>query len=838
MKAATKVMVVEDERIVALNLQQRLIKLGYDVPIICARGEQALSSIELSQPDIVLMDINIEGDIDGIETATRLAQTDDVPVVFLTAYSEDATLKRAQAARPYGYLLKPFSERELHATIQMALERYKLHLKAQDELRARTDDNLQLQSQIKDNSEELALRELGARLIGELAVAAQASSSVYELLSAALKLLADFGGWHWAAAYVFKSSRQRISQIVSTVANSQLSNSADAALNGRSSLSDAVDELQSWQQSGWIDQEAIRRLHKSGIYNDPVQIGFWLPISIGGRVHAGLLFVHPTEILDQRRWKFLFEQGSQELSLYIEHKVDQERLQQLSSAIEHSPVSVMITNSNGDIEYVNPHFSATTGYVPDEVMGKTPRLLKSGKMPDSVYTELWETLVRGETWRGEFLNRKKSGEEFWESSAIAAVSNSRGKITHYVAVKQDITKRKNIDQALNDAKETAELANLAKSAFLANMSHEIRTPLNAILGLNFLLQKTPLSQSQRDYVLKTESAAEFLLSILNDILDLSKIEAGKLELESVDFNLSGLLDNVRIILQSKADEKNLQLLTVIADDTLTNFRGDPLRIKQVLVNLGSNAIKFTERGSVTIAVSAEDVGENTISLRVSVRDTGIGLSAAQQSILFEVFKQGDVSTTRRYGGSGLGLAICRRLVAMMGGEINVVSTPGQGSNFSFVIPLERAQDEVPSAVFADEISSEMAKIAGARVLLVEDSELNQQVACAILQYLGVKPEVAENGLEALELIGFRGVDYFQLILMDIQMPEMDGFVATQQIRALPNAGRLPIVAMTADVLSEDRDRCFRAGMNDYITKPINVRQLTDVLIRWISSAKD
>jgi PAS domain S-box-containing protein len=833
MSVATKVMVVEDERIVALNLQQRLIKLGYDVPAICARGEQALNVIESTHPDIVLMDINIEGNIDGIETATRLAMTDDTPVVFLTAYSEDATLTRAQAAKPYGYLLKPFSERELHATIQMALERHKLHQQTQAELRSRASDNAHLQSQIRENAEQLELRELATRLVGELALAAEATSRVHEFLGASLKLLGDYGGWHWATACAFKNARQRNPHIVSLFVGGRLAVVDDADINGGNPLGEVLDDLQPWPGAAWLDAAALAQITRSGAYDGLAQIGFWLPLQVAGRLRAGLLFLHSGDSFDRQRWEFLFEHISKELVLFVERKEYQERLRQLSSAIEHSPVSVMITNGGGDIEYVNPHFSTATGYAPDEVLGKNPRLLKSGKMPDSVYADMWRRLMRGETWRGEFHNRKKSGEEFWESSAIAPVIDPRGRITHYVAVKEDITERKRLDQELTAAKESAEEANTAKSAFLANMSHEIRTPLNAILGLNFLLQKTALSPMQTDYVQKTESAAEFLLAILNDILDLSKIEAGKLDLEAVDFNLDGLLQNVRMILQAKADEKHLRLVTDLPDNIPTDFCGDPLRIKQILVNLGGNAIKFTDSGQVTIAVDADQITAESVMLRISVRDTGIGLSDAQQSVLFEVFKQGDASTTRRYGGSGLGLAICKRLVAMMGGEIGVISTPGRGSDFSFSIPLARAQNELRAVALADEANNKIEQIAGARVLLVEDSELNQQVACAIFRYLGVNPEVASNGREALDLIRAHGADHYQLVFMDIQMPEMDGFTATQEIRRLHDTSLLPIVAMTADVLAEDRDRCYAAGMNDYMTKPINIRQLTDVLMRWL-----
>lgn len=539
----TRVMIVEDERIVAFNLRQRLLRLGYEVPAVVASGEQALTGVDETSPDIVLMDINIEGKMDGIQTAECLGETSP-PIIYLTAHSEETTLARARSTKPYGYLIKPFSERELHATIQMALQR-------------------------------------------------------------------------------------------------------------------------------WDVEKAL---------------------------HAAKL----------------------------------------------------------EIEVINAELEG-------RIKERTQQLL--------------------------------------------------------------------------DAKCEAELANNAKSLFLANMSHEIRTPLNAVLGLCYLLQKTELTDLQFDYVKKADAAAHYLLGILNDILDFSKVEAGKLDLEEIDFNLDDLLENVGTIVSVQAQERGLDLNIDKNNAVGLALRGDPLRLQQVLMNLSSNALKFTDSGKVTISVRALDQIDDGVRLLFSVKDTGPGLSRDQVGRLFEAFQQADSSTTRRYGGTGLGLVICKRLVQLMGGDIGVDSMLGQGSNFYFELVLPRVTTQ---KTLSESLPLEDAKarLRGARVLLVEDNQLNQEVAKAILEHEGVKVDIAENGRVAVDIIRTKGVDYYHLVLMDLQMPELDGFGATQQIRALSGSERLPIVAMTADTVKEDRTRCLEIGMSDFVSKPMRITKLLTMLAKWIDRPSD
>ncbi|MDP2077179.1 MAG: PAS domain-containing protein [Sulfuricurvum sp.] len=420
-------------------------------------------------------------------------------------------------------------------------------------------------------------------------------------------------------------------------------------------------------------------------------------------------------------------------------------------------------------------------------------------------------------------------EKYLQATAI--VKYDENHIPKYmIGINRDITMEKNLTQSLTLSKEAAERANKIKSDFLANMSHEIRTPLNGVIGLTELLLQTELDPLQYEYLTKSEAASRALLNVLNNVLDYSKIEAHKLELESTAFNLDDLINNLIAMLSYKAEQKHLSLETHIEDNVPRTLIGDPLRLQQILANLTVNALKFTESGYVRISISATPQ-EDRNKLTFSISDSGIGMSEQEQTALFQPFSQVDTSFTRKYGGSGLGLMITKELVDLMEGEITVESVSGEGSTFTFTAIFEHAaSDESSQKTIQSDISS-LPNHKQWHILLVEDNDLNQLVASERLKQMGITCSIANNGLEAVEMVQ---KETFDAILMDMQMPVMDGLTATKEIRKLQGFANLPIIALSAAVLQDDLLLAQEAGMNDFVAKPIDKIALQNVLSKWLS----
>lgn len=402
------------------------------------------------------------------------------------------------------------------------------------------------------------------------------------------------------------------------------------------------------------------------------------------------------------------------------------------------------------------------------------------------------------------------------------IKNDAGRTERIVGVTQDITEKMRHEHHLQNAKEMAESAARAKSSFLANMSHEIRTPINAIVGMNYLLDKTELNDRQKDYNNKIRLSSEQLLRIVTDILDFSKIEAGKLRLEAIPFNLRTVINNIHDIYSNQSSQKQLQFDIVIDQQIPNQLVGDPLRLGQILMNLVHNAIKFTEQGGIRLNVRLLRRKERSCRLQFSVTDSGIGLTESQIEELFNPFTQADSSTTRVYGGTGLGLTISQQLAQLMGGQILVESRINIGSNFSFELMYPIFSPDIPPS---DAAGEEETFFNGTRILVVEDNIINQLLTKEILETSGAIVDVAENGKEACDILDKIGYDAFELILMDIQMPIMDGVTATKKIREKVGNDTLPIIALTADITEETKEKVKEIGMQDYISKPIDVKSM-------------
>jgi PAS domain S-box-containing protein len=526
-----------------------------------------------------------------------------------------------------------------------------------------------------------------------------------------------------------------------------------------------------------------------------------------------------------------------------------EQLHKLSHAIEQSPESVCITDAQGRIEYVNPAFSGITGYAPGEAIGRDASFLQSDQAPHDPNQDLWVALERGDSWKGEFYNRRKDGTDYVGFAIVSPIRDAEGKTTHYLSVMEDATERirlgKELDehrnhledlvatrtQELNLARQQAEAANRAKSAFVANMSHEIRTPLNAILGLTHLLRTGGATPVQVEQLNKIDAAGRHLLSLISDILDLSKIDAGRLNLESSVFSLAAMLDEVAAIIGESARAKGVEV-KVDTGGVPDGLIGDPTRVRQALFNFAGNAVKFTERGSIAIRARLVQAEDRDLLVRFEVADTGIGIDPDVLPRLFDAFQQADSTTTRRFGGTGLGLAITRRLALLMGGEVGVESQPDGGSIFWFSGRFRR-YDGV-TMVGATDRAASSANLdipAGRHVLVAEDQPINLEVATALLERLGLVVDVAHDGREAVAMASAGAYD---AVLMDIQMPIMDGLDATRAIRALPGWAEVPIIAMTANAFEDDRRNCIAAGMDEFLAKPVDPQVLASTLARWLA----
>lgn len=507
---------------------------------------------------------------------------------------------------------------------------------------------------------------------------------------------------------------------------------------------------------------------------------------------------------------------------HAELQTKQAELHRLSLVAKHASDSIILSDAKNQILWVNDAFSRVTGFSPEEAIGSSPGELLNGENSDpAVISQINAHMARGERYHTEILNYTKSGAEIWIDTNLVPILNDDGKVELIIGIERDVTGAKTRQRELAEAKRAAEQADRAKSEFLANMSHEIRTPMNGIIGMAGLLAETDLGTDERQYVDTIQESSIALLKIINDILDLSRLEAEKLAISTTNFDLRHCVDSAIDLLSPKARDKGISITVGYAPNLVDQMHGDDGRFRQILVNLIGNAVKFTAQGGVTVTVGT--IGDDPYHLLIEIEDTGIGISPEQASHIFDRFSQADAATTRAFGGTGLGLTISSVLANRMGGDITLRSELGAGCCFSLRLQMSRAQPQVAKVETQPAVSVDV--LDESVVLLAEDNKVNRLLINKYLMGQSLELIEAVNGREAVTQCQLHNPD---IILMDMSMPELDGIAATREIRAM-DIVQPTIVALTANAFESDREACLSAGMDYFLSKPIKKSQLIDTL---------
>lgn len=529
----------------------------------------------------------------------------------------------------------------------------------------------------------------------------------------------------------------------------------------------------------------------------------------------------------------LLEVIASEIGVFIDRKREQEKFELISRSVEQSPVSIIITDAHGDIEYTNPAFTHITGYAFEEVKGGNPRILKSGDHSKDFYKNLWDTILAGKDWQGEFHNLKKNGDFYWEQAVISPVIDEKGGITHFVAVKEDVTEKKQAFEELIKAKEKAEESDRLKTAFLANMSHEIRTPMNGILGFTDILRNSDLSSEEKDdYIEIIHRGGQRLMNTVNDIIEISKIEAGVITTEWHETDLNHSLEDVIKFFRPEAKEKGLEIhLDQLLTENEATILTDKSKFEAILTNLFKNAIKYTNEGHINVGV---DIKNDWVEFYV--KDTGIGVPKNRQEAIFNRFEQADISDTKAFQGSGLGLAISKSYAEMLGGKIWLESEENKGSVFYFSLPFRKMKEPNKKVIENEEtFSSPQPGVSDSdkklKVLVAEDDKNSFVLLTTIFRKYNWNIIHTETGRQTIEK--YREQPDIDLILMDIKLPDIDGYEATRQLKAINP--KVPIIAQTAYAMKGDRQKALEAGCDEYISKPIKKATLLQMIQKVMGS---
>ena len=763
-----KILIVEDDRIVARDIEQQLSRIGHSVVGVTADGESAVQLARETAPDLVLMDIRLEGEMDGIEAAERIRQTAQVPVIYLTAYADDQTLARARLTEPFGYILKPFEDSQLRTAIEMGLHKHAAERK------------------LRDSERRYAVT---LSSIGDAVIATDAGARV-SFMNAVAEALTG-----WTRARATGRALAEVFRIFDEQTGEALEDPATRVLRSRSFV-------------GPTNHTVLHSLDDRRIAIDDSGS----PIIDDDGAISGVVLVFRD--VTQRR-----------LADSVALLESEERFR---GTFDNAGVGIAHCELDGRYLRVNQKFCDILGYSREELLRLS---VLQTTHPEEDMTETRANiakLARREITSYSVDRRmlSKTGQVVWGNVTVSLQTYESGAKEHTIAVIQDISERKRLETELGNAKDVAEAANSAKDEFLANVSHEIRTPMNAILGLTELVLDTQLGDTQRQSLKTVNSAAQNLMAIIDDLLDFSKIEAGKVELDVADFRLRGTVAEILRALATRAHRKGLELVCTIQSDVPDALIGDSGRLRQVLINLVGNAIKFTTEGEVVVSVISTPIYDGKVALRFAIRDTGIGISPDKQVTIFRAFEQADTSTTRKYGGTGLGLTIASRLVQLMGGEITVTSERDRGSTFAFTAHF-RVQDEP----FASQNVSAPVLLRKMKVLIVDDNAVNRQILEEWLRGWQMEATSVGDGLAAMDAL-WHAVNSgrpYPLVLLDARMPDTDGLTLAAKIRERAELSATRIILLTSGDRPGDLERFRELRLNAHLLKPVPEGELLETI---------
>ena len=1019
-----KILIVEDESIVALELESRLTDLGYSVCGIVSSGADAINTTIVQRPNIILMDINIKGPIDGVETAEKIKEIIDIPIIFLTAFTDSNTLQRAKITEPYGYIVKPFEERELHTSIEIALYKHNMEKKLRDnekrlsitlnsiadaviatdnkgninymnpaavnltsckcndaigmyvldafnitneeiynaadnavkEIIAKgytnnfpsniiisyNDDEFRILessiSSIKDEKSNIDGVVLVFHDVTEKSIAKNAlqesEKKFREVVENASEVI--FGldiNWRYKYAndaairiseysieelkgmnfydlvlpqyrklcksklmkqyltkekttfieYPFKSKSGKIiwfAQSNTTIVEENKvigfdiiarditeKKTTEIELNERNEFIEMVlENIQTGLVVSKIGTDEIiltNNKFEKILDSSKNQIKYFYEIldrailnedyreSLKQKIREGIK-VHDYSQLKFENIKITTENGVEKyvscsiIPIYDQNifitsieditfmKKAEEQILKLSRAVEQSPVSVIITSVEGNIEYVNPKFERVTGYSFKEVVGKNPRILSSGLLHSSEYKKLWDTILSGNDWTGEFQNKKKNGELYWASALISPVKDPDGKIIYFLGMQEDITERKKTEFELIRSKEKAEEMNRLKSVFLANMSHELRTPMVGILGFAQILKEQLSGTDNVEMAELLVKSGKRLLTTLESILEFSQLESKQVYINNVKINVAEKINKLIENFADHLNEKKLNLKLDIKSKELSLLVDDRL-FSQALNNVIDNAIKFTMKGGVTIEID-KVLERNIVWGAIRISDTGIGISKEKQKVIFEDFRQASEGKSRNFEGNGLGLTVAKKIIEMLNGYITVESELGMGSQFTIYLPAIADESEKAKDLYLSNNNNKNSKKNKdenhlPEILLVEDNEMNKEVVKIYLKNI-CKVDYAKDDKTAIQLSAQKK---YSIVLMDINLGNgLSGIEVMKKIKKINGYNDIPFVAITGYALHGDKEKLLDEGCSYYLSKPFMKNDLIDLVEKLLN----